>query len=648
MRRWRLLARVAETIATSSHDFLALANTTAELIAQEIGDGCAVILLDLNGQPEPVIGVAHRDPAMKQELIDFGRTMTADDYRAWVSDFATLTARTSVGLPATETGYAKRLREHELEIGIEHVAYAPIRYPWGGVRGIVDSIRYVGSEPFSDYDLSALAAAADALGLGLELLTTRARERSINRLWGTAFEVSPIGHAMLNLDGRILTINAAGAEIVGRALHQATGLHWRAITTGEDFEEDKADIERMLGGEQGILRMRVIKRPDETMRWISRSISVVRDDAGNPEVIHVQFADISPLYESQQRAALFERLLESSPDYIGIANIDGRLRYLNRGGRTLVGLPDDIDVTETRMNDYHDEQARPVSLPVEEWPTMRDGIVGGESTIRDWRDGSSIPVSVSSFVMRDDLTQQPIAIATIQRDIRERRSAQRAIADLAEQRRNLLIELVSAEQAERTRIANDVHDDSIQLLAASQLRLQLVAGHLHRGDLDAAAKAVEDVSELVSSAQRHLREILLDLEPPNSPGRQLHEALADTAASFFADTDTDVNVEGSLTDITPDVAALFYRTGRESLSNARQHAAAKRVTATLDEDADLWRLVVQDDGVGLPDPLPVQPGHLGVRGMASRAAALGGSCVLDSNPGGGTRVTLEVPRTAGR
>jgi PAS domain S-box-containing protein len=645
VRRWRLLARIAGAIATSD-DFLALADTVAQYISEEIGDGCAIILLDLPDDPETVVGYAHRSPERAAQAAELRDTIAPEQYREWALSYSDVTQRAWREHATEQAGYANFLAHHETGIYVDNVAIAPIKHPWGTTRGIVSCLRDSGHAEHDDIDLSALAAAADALSLGIDLITSRARERSANRLWSTAFEVSPIGHALLNMDGRIQAINAAGAEIVGRPVHQAVGLHWRAVADENSFAEDVADIERTVAGGAPVMRRRTIRRGDGTVGRISRMISVVRDDTAAPVVIHIQFADVTALHESQQRAALFERLVDSSPDYIGVADVDGRLRYLNKGGRALIGLPDGVDVTTTRMNDYHSGDARPVELPVSEWPIMRDGYVVGESSIRDWRDDTNIPVSVSSFLVRDPRTDEPLAIATIQRDIRERLASQRAIAELAEQRRALLVELVSAEQDERKRIANDVHDDSLQLLAASQLRLQLLAGHLNRGDVDAAVTATDDIAELVSNAQRRLRHLLLDLEPPHAPGRAIEQAIADAAEKFFADTDTKVSVTGVLTDLPDDVATVFYRAGREAVSNARQHADALNVTVILSEDEDAWRMEVIDDGVGVPDPLPTQAGHLGVRGMISRAAAMGGEFVVVRREGGGTRVALQIPRHA--
>ncbi len=223
--------------------------------------------------------------------------------------------------------------------------------------------------------------------------------------------------------------------------------------------------------------------------------------------------------------------------------------------------------------------------------------------------------------------------------------ARGTVVQLAEQRRVLLGELVNAEQAERERIAHDVHDDSIQLLAAAGLRMQILLNELDRdGDTD-KARTAGFIADLLHEAQGSLRRLLLDLEPAESEHRHIHDALREVTDSFFADSTTSVTISGTLTDLPSEVASVLFRAGREAVSNARRHAEASAVHVLLAEDELHWRVEVIDDGVGIPEEIPARAGHLGVRGMQNRLKALGGTCTIGRGPDGGTRVTLAVPRS---
>jgi signal transduction histidine kinase len=346
----------------------------------------------------------------------------------------------------------------------------------------------------------------------------------------------------------------------------------------------------------------------------------------------------------RSRAQVFQSLAQSSPDFIGIVGADGRIVFVNDAGRELIGMPDELDITTTVMSDYYSASAPPNDQVVATWPQLQHQTWEGNSTLRDWRDDSEIAVSVRTFTIADIETHEPNAIATVQRDMRPEIAARRAIADLAEQRRILLGELVNAEQAERERIAQDVHDDSIQLLAAASLRSQLMLNQLEADS--AAHKTASAIGELIRTAQGSLRRLLLDLEPASGPDRRLDVSLRQVVEAFFADSSTTVAVTGTLSDVPSEVAAVLYRAGREAVSNARRHAVAEHVTVALSEDNTHWHMTVDDDGIGMPLTIPERPGHLGLKGMRSRVEALGGTVMITNRPGGGTRVHLEVPRPA--
>jgi len=213
---------------------------------------------------------------------------------------------------------------------------------------------------------------------------------------------------------------------------------------------------------------------------------------------------------------------------------------------------------------------------------------------------------------------------------------------LSHQRRFLLEELVRAEQAERERIAQDVHDDSIQLLSAAQLRLQLLLGEL---EPDTASYARTDSAlQLVYAAQTSLRNLLTDLGAGIQPGFDLVEALRRSASAFFNGTTTEATVGGSVDNAPHEVAAVLLRAGREAISNARQHAQAAHLDVALQTTPTHWVLSASDDGVGIPQHIPTRPGHLGLHGMVGRVAALGGRCTVARRPSGGTRVLIEIPR----
>lgn len=342
----------------------------------------------------------------------------------------------------------------------------------------------------------------------------------------------------------------------------------------------------------------------------------------------------------------FQALVETSGDFIAIALLDGSVAYVNPAGRRLVGLPDDADVTTTTIVDYLTEEGQRASLEVEQPVVVADGRWEGESTLRDLRGGPPIPVAISSFLMFHPETGEPLALATVQRDITERILAESALRQLAEQRQTLLARLVQAQEDERARIAEDVHDDSVQALAAVELRLGLL-----RREVDQAAPAlvpgVDVLADTVTSAAGRLRNLLFDLESP-ALETDLRTALREAAGYLFDGS----GVSWSMTGVDPlDLPAATrvtaYRIAKEALVNARKHAGARQVTVDLGEDDDGVVVTVSDDGVGFDPELErgrARPGHHGLTNMSDRAEVAGGRLQVRRPPTGGTEVRVWLPR----
>ena len=343
----------------------------------------------------------------------------------------------------------------------------------------------------------------------------------------------------------------------------------------------------------------------------------------------------------------FHALVEASTDFIGMADPDGRVIYLNPAGRRMIGVPAEEDITR-----YSVVQLIPAvgaDTFHRRWPKLLEvGSWQGESRLEPLDGGPPVPVAVSSFVIYDPVTHAPFAVATIQRDITEQHSTQAAMRDLAEQRERLLGRLVQAQEDERSRIAADVHDDSVQVLAAVGLRLTLLRRRLlasTAGAEDELLGTVDRVQEAVAAATGRLRDLLFDLE---SPAREsgLRDSLTEAAAFVFADTGVRWEITGEPTlDLPQAERVTAFRIAKEAMVNARKHAGARTVTVRLELEQDSVAVTVRDDGRGIEDDADrARPGHLGLASMRDRAEVAGGRMEVRRLDEGGTEVRLILPR----
>lgn len=337
----------------------------------------------------------------------------------------------------------------------------------------------------------------------------------------------------------------------------------------------------------------------------------------------------------------FQQLVETSDDFIAMARPDGRVLYVNPAGRRLVGI-EGRDVSRMSIADFLTEDGLAASLAVEQPAVVAHGRWSGQSTLRDHRGGPPIPVAISSFLMRDPATGDPFALATVQRDISDRVAAQSALERLAEQQQRLLDRLVQAQEDERARIAADVHDDSVQALAAVELRMGLLRRQLADRE-PGLQETAETLAGTVSEAIGRLRALLFDLESP-AVETDLATALSVAADDAFGDRlrwrvtgDTDLDLPESL-------RVTAYRIAREAMANVVRHAEASEVVIRLARVEGGVEVVVEDDGRGF-DPATVEPrpGHLGIPAMADRATIAGGHLDVERRDEGGVRVRLWLP-----
>jgi signal transduction histidine kinase len=205
--------------------------------------------------------------------------------------------------------------------------------------------------------------------------------------------------------------------------------------------------------------------------------------------------------------------------------------------------------------------------------------------------------------------------------------------------------LVEAQDDERARIAADVHDDSVQALAAVDLRLGALRNRL-RERVPEEAAGVDTVIDAVHGAGVRLRHLLFELETPVLDA-ELSDGLRDAAAHVFEDSDVEWSVEERTREPLPEqVRVSAYRIAREAMVNARKHAQAAHVRITVDATGRGVEVHVVDDGRGVAAASTTRSRrrHSGVVAMRDRALATGGWWRSEPGDGGvGTAVSFFLP-----
>jgi two-component system, NarL family, sensor histidine kinase UhpB len=208
-------------------------------------------------------------------------------------------------------------------------------------------------------------------------------------------------------------------------------------------------------------------------------------------------------------------------------------------------------------------------------------------------------------------------------------------------------QIIKAQEEERLRIARELHDETAQALASLLVR-QRVAERSQ--DPEALQRTMADLRVLTAEALEGVRRMALELRPTMLDDLGLVAAVEAFARQFSQRTGVPVEVKVSRRPerLPPEVELVAFRVVQEALSNVARHSRATRAEVLLTGTTDSLVVSIADDGQGfdLPTALDSRERSLGLFGLHERAGLVGGTLSMDSEPGRGTRVRLEIPTPA--
>jgi two-component system, chemotaxis family, CheB/CheR fusion protein len=447
------------------------------------------------------------------------------------------------------------------------------------------------------------------------------------------------------------------------------------------------DIHRDIGGV--LERLERIEREVSTRegRWYLMRTLPYRAADDRIDGVVVTFVDITArkdaegeLRRSQERLRL---LVDSVADYaIFSIDLDGCIDSWNSGAARVfgytqaeaIGQPADIMFTpEARAAGIADAElrtAREEGPAIDErWHVRKDGSrFYASSAVTPLRDAGG---QLVGFVkIAHDLTQRKrledaldasrreLEVRVQERTLQLEKVNEALDAELRERQRveqrirSLLHRLITVQEDERQRIARDLHDQIGQELAALSIRLEGLAHAL--GDPDTLGAQVDELRQIVSRLDEDIDFFTWELRPATLDDVGLVASLSASAREWsrrfgIAAEFHGYGLEGIR--LSREIETNLYRITQEALNNVHKHAHASRASILLERRNSDAVLVVEDDGVGFDaDRLEVPPGRergLGLTGMRERAAVIGGTLEIESQPGKGTTLYVRVPLPAG-
>ena len=268
------------------------------------------------------------------------------------------------------------------------------------------------------------------------------------------------------------------------------------------------------------------------------------------------------------------------------------------------------------------------------------------------KDGTVFPVEINIALVRD-VSGKPKFIQSIARDITGRKAAEQEqmhlleeVSQSQEQMRALAIRLQEVQEFERRQIATELHDRVGQNLTGLNLNLQIIQNQAPPECTAAMQNRLEDSLRLVEETTRQVRDVMADLVPPLLDEFGLVSAMRWYSGEFSRRTGLNTQVVGQDEPrLGRGTEVALFRIIQEALNNIARHAKATQVTITFENSEGYACLKVEDNGQGFDPNVLSTVGefpHLGLVTMKERAVSIGGQLSVQSGPGKGTMISVEI------
>jgi len=340
----------------------------------------------------------------------------------------------------------------------------------------------------------------------------------------------------------------------------------------------------------------------------------------------------------------YRRLVEILPSAVAVIDKQFRLSGLNQRAVAMFGYAEPGELLGKNVFDMiqtkdHDRFRANITA------ALKTGAVGSAEYVFLRRDGRDMPVEMSVGLSTAP-NGESLGLVAVARDVTERKRAE-------EELRRLPRRITEAQEAERLRVARELHDGVNQVIASAAMRLRRVQDTLSAQN-PAASELLSRCHKLLVQALEENRRIARNLRPNDLDELGLSAACRSLCKELQARTGLEVKCQFTRFDrlLPPKVDLSLFRMVQEALNNVEKHADAEMVRLRISIQREAILLKIQDDGRGFDPATPraVEGGEggIGLSSLRERAAALGGTCEVVSNPKQGTAITVRVPLPKGR
>jgi PAS domain S-box-containing protein len=465
--------------------------------------------------------------------------------------------------------------------------------------------------------------------------------RQAEAKWRSIFEHAVEGIFQSTPAGQFITANPALARMFG-------------YDTPEELINDRTDIEHQqyVDPERRSVFKRLLEakgvvqgfeyevyRKDGTRIWLSDNVRAVRDESGAIIYYEGTVKDITERKQMEEANARLAAIVNSSDDAIIGKTLDGTIVSWNSGAEKLYHYAAE-EVIGRSIN---------ILVPpdrADEVPEILSRLKSGENinhyeTVRTRKDGKLLAVSLSISLIKD-LAGRILGAATIAHDITRSKRAEEMLQTFSQR-------LIETQEAERSRVARELHDEIGQALTAIKLNMQAIL--LSTGHSPREAQLKETLA-IVDRAMQQVHDISLGLRPMLLDDLGLVAALRWYMNHWAQQSGLKAEFVAQLSSVRlpPEIETACFRIAQEALTNIVRHAQASHIRIELAERGAALHLEIRDDGVGFnQDAMPkgyAPNGSLGLQGMRERVLILSGDINIKSAVRQGTEIHVCFPLTS--
>ena len=449
----------------------------------------------------------------------------------------------------------------------------------------------------------------------------------------TTFAHASVGMAMTTPEGRYLEVNRAFCEITGYTEAELLATDFQSITHPEDLAHSIGWRRQLVAGEiPGLVIEKRYVRKDGGVVWVQNSIAFARDAAGEPRTFVTLVQDITLRKRAEQalreneealvgRTELLQTLFDNVPAMIAIFDRGGHVVWANREWQRVLGWSQaELQQLDILAEVYPDPADR-----AEAEDYIRSALPGWREFRTRTKDGRILDTAWVNVLLSDG---RNIGIG---QDLTDRKRTE-------QEREALARRLVHLQEEERRAIARELHDDVGQLLAGLGLMIEA-------GDGPGSASRRQEMKRVVDELIGRVRDISMKLRPPMLDELGLLPTLLWQIERF--EVQASMRVDFRHADLNrrfpSEIEITTFHTVQEALNNVARHAGVTKATVEVWAGPRSLGARIEDRGRGFSVETALRGHSSGLAGMRERCRLLGGQLTIESTPGTGTRLSIELP-----